>query len=108
MSSSKSAETVALSGLLTIGTVSAARAALLASFERHDTLLLRIGAESDADIAGIQLVLSARDYARTNSKTLALAEPAAGTMLEVLRRGGFLEDPTEDDRKFWLHEETVQ
>lgn len=108
MSSSIHAEVVTLSGLLTIGTVVAARAALLASFERHDALVLRIGAESEADVAGVQLILAAREYARRKSKTIALAEPAAGPMLDVLRRGGFFEVPSAEDRKFWLHEEVVQ
>jgi hypothetical protein len=105
MSTSQEPACVELSGRLTVGTVVAGRDALLASLQPHDNLVVQIDAQSDVDVAGIQLILAARAFALSKSKTLSLAAPATGPLLDVLRRGGFLESPSDDERKFWLHGE---
>ena len=46
--------------------------------------------------------------ARANGKTLSLAQPASGSLLEVLQRGGFIESASDEDAQFWLHKGSVQ
>jgi hypothetical protein len=56
------------------------------------------------DISFIQMIEAARIHAGTAGKSIALAQPATGALLETLRRGGFLEGMSADDAKFWLHQ----
>lgn len=100
-------ETVAVSGLLTIGTVAAARAALLAAVARSDEILIEVSSETAADIAGVQLIHSSRLLALQMGKKVALQSPAAGALLETLRAAGVLEGSSADERRFWLHEGAV-
>ena len=104
----RNCEKVAISGLLTVGTVGAGSAALLAAFERSGEISVEVSPQSADDIAGIQLLESARLYAALNDKRIELAAPAAGGLREILQLGGFLEDASEERRRFWLHEEAAQ
>lgn len=101
-------ECIAISGLLTVGTVSAGRDALIAAFGRGDNVELEGLAQSPVDVAGLQLIQSARHYATQNGKGIRLSSPASGPLLEILRLGGVLEGLSTDDRRFWLHEGGVQ
>lgn len=99
---------ITLSGLLTIRKIAEAREALLEAFERNDHLSVDIGLDSDVDISGIQLLLAARIYAASTSKRLSLSTPTTGRMLDVMQNAGFLEQMTDEDRQFWLHEGAIQ
>lgn len=104
MPQSESIDDVRLPGPLTIGTVANAHAELLASLQRGSHIVVHVGPDAHFDVAGVQLLQSARHYARLKSKRVALATPASGELLEVLRLGGILENCSSDDRQFWLHE----
>ncbi len=65
---------------------------------------LDVSPDSDADIAGIQLIHSALIHSRSAAKRLSLSAPASGPLLDVLTRGGFLEALPPEDRQFWLHD----
>lgn len=107
MSTTRQSTCVELTGRLTVGSVAAGREELLSLLEANQAVIVRIDANCDVDVAGIQLLVAARAYARSKSVSLTLAAPATGTLLDVLRRGGFVEDASQDDRQFWLHGETV-
>jgi len=57
---------------------------------------------TETDLTFVQLLESARRKASENGGRLSLNTPAAGSLLEVLQRGGFLDDETSDRAKFWL------
>lgn len=95
---------VAISGLLTIRSVAQGKEAISASFVDRNDVVLDISSDSDADISGIQLILSALLYARSAGKQLSLSAPVSGAVLDVMERGGFLEKMTFEDRQFWLHD----
>jgi anti-anti-sigma regulatory factor len=59
---------------------------------------------TEADLSLIQLILAARSSAQRSARTITLAHPAAGALLETLDRGGFLGADTDRpsaDRTFW-------
>lgn len=58
----------------------------------------------DADLSLIQLIESARVYARTAGKSFRLATPVGGDVEAALRRAGFLEKASGEDRRFWFNE----
>jgi len=95
---------VAISGLLTIRNVARGKEEIWASFADRPDVVLDISPDSDADISGIQLILSALLYARSTGKRLSLSAPVSGSVLDVLERGGFLEKISIEDRQFWLHD----
>lgn len=65
---------------------------------------LDAGACAEADLSLIQLIESARLYARTAGKPFRLSAPAGAEIETVLRRAGFLEKATVEDRRFWFNE----
>lgn len=71
----------------------------------NSEIVLDIPAEAEADLSFVQLVESARMDARAAGKTLRLSAPATGSVLKVLQRGGFIDDLSADDARFWLHQE---
>ncbi len=89
------------SGDLTIRTVRATHEAFCAEFKARDEVILDITKESDIDLTFVQLIEAARLTAARQSKKLSLARPATGVLLDVLKRGGFVETAT--DAAFWLH-----
>lgn len=98
-------EKTALSGLLTVGTVSAGKAALLAAAERSDVAVIEIADTSPVDVSGIQLIDAARHYATHLGKSITLAAPASGKLLDLLQAAGFLEKADAETRTFWMQGE---
>lgn len=96
--------TLDISGLLTIRTVGEGKSAVLKSIDESQSLNLLISEESDVDIAGIQLIVAARLYARGTSKHLSLATPISGRALSLMDRAGLLAEMSAENRRFWLHE----
>jgi anti-anti-sigma regulatory factor len=98
---------VVLDGALVVRNVEAMRQAILDGFQEADTLSLDIAAEHSVDLCGVQLIESARRFARTVGKAVVLERPAAA-FAAVLEGAGFLTDASPEDRQFWLHEEHQQ
>ena len=93
---------------LTVRTITAAHQQLLQFIDENETARLTFAAEPQFDISAIQLLEAARIYASTAGKSLTLVQPAAGVLLDTLRRSGFLEGMSADDAQFWLHHEEIQ
>lgn len=98
--------TVSFEGALSISNIDSAYDELKSAFTINRSVLLDIDAVTEADLTFIQLIEAARLRAREMGGELALQDPAAGAVLEVLQRGGFLDDDTSDRAKFWLKEAT--
>lgn len=56
----------------------------------------------EADLTFLQLVEAARCSAARAGTQIALRQPAAGAVLEILQRAGFLADPPDERTRFWL------
>jgi hypothetical protein len=56
----------------------------------------------ETDLTFVQLLEAARRDAAKDGRRLTLDAPAGGAVLEVLQRGGFLDDAGSDRAKFWL------
>ncbi len=104
MSNQSGPASVAISGLLTIRGIAQGKEKIWASFADRQDIELDIASDSDADISGIQLILSALLYARSAGKRLSLSAPVSGSVLDVLERGGFIEKMSFEDRQFWFHD----
>lgn len=57
---------------------------------------------AETDLTFVQLIEAARRKAAETGCDFKLRHPAQGAVLEVLERGGFLEDTASDRAKFWL------
>ena len=86
-------------GDLDLRTCEATHAALLNALAAHDAVVIDCTGAANIDASFIQLLLAARASALARGRSLRLAEPAGGALLEVLSRGGFL-DPDHPD-PFW-------
>lgn len=80
---------------------------ILPALQDSESVELDLSGCGEADLSFVQIVESARLYARTSGKTIHLSSPADGAVLEVLRRAGFLDDMTAADARFWLHQEVA-
>ena len=96
--------TLDLSGLLTIRTINEAKEVLWRALKDNRALSLLIDDEADVDVAGIQLILSAKAYATSESIDLSLSAPISGRGLNVMERGGFIAGLSDEGRRFWLLE----
>lgn len=94
-----------LSGAQTIRSIEAAHAQLRGLLATHAAVEIDCTATTEADISLVQLLLAARRSAEQSGKTIVLAKPAGGALLDVLSRGGFLSaaaEPVTADGAFWL------
>lgn len=89
---------VRLSGPLTIRRAGELRDALLAALGSHQSIILELQDDAEADISFVQLLLAARQSARAQGKQIALKQPSAGSLLAVLNGGGFIDA---DTAGFW-------
>lgn len=96
-----------LPNALTIKNILAAQELVLASLNNNTETVLNIEEAAQVDLSFVQLVTAARSYAQTKAGQVLLARPASGDLLDVLKRGGFLDDMTPDAAQFWLHQENV-
>lgn len=67
-----------------------------------NSLVVDVDAVTETDLTFVQLMESARRKAGETGCSLTLRHPAAGPLLEVLQRGGFLGDGNTDRATFWL------
>ena len=93
---------VSFVGDVTISSIGAAHDTLGAALRQHDAVIVDIESLTETDLSFIQLIESARRKAVETGRDFTLRHPAQGAVLEVLNRGGFLDDATSDRAKFWL------
>lgn len=93
---------------LTLRTVTATHQELMEFMKTGNRMVLEFSPDSQIDVSLLQLLEAARVFAATGGKTVELAEPATGTLLDTLRRSGFLEGMSDEDAKFWLHQGEIQ
>ncbi|CAA2143819.1 STAS domain-containing protein [Hyphomicrobium sp. ghe19] len=105
MANKLTSKSISLDGLLTIRTAATAKSQILGALQGVQNLTIEIPPDSDADIAGIQVVLAARNQAANESKQLSLSSPISGRFLEVMEKAGFMECLDAGDRGFWLHDQ---
>jgi len=74
---------------------------LAEAFRASGDVVVEVEVGSNVDLTLVQLLESARRSAREAGGSFSLAEPADGALLEVVRRGGFLDTP--ERRLFWLN-----
>ncbi len=91
---------VELGGDLTIRGVKAAHERLLAALNDNSSLAISIADDASIDLTAVQLITAARHQAKAAGGELIFTTPAPTALLEVLKRGGFLE--AADSREFWL------
>jgi anti-anti-sigma regulatory factor len=94
--------TISFAGEVTISNIVAARDDLAAAFRESDPVTVDVTSVNEADLTFIQLIESARRKAAETGHDFRLRRPAGGAVLEVLRRGGFLDDENSERAKFWL------
>ncbi|MBW8298247.1 MAG: STAS domain-containing protein [Hydrogenophaga sp.] len=81
---------------------------ILTALSGTKPVVLDLAGELEVDLSFVQLVESARLYAGAHGKALTLAQPASGSLLDVLERAGFIETASHEDALFWLHKGSVQ
>jgi|AraplaDrversion2_2_1032049.scaffolds.fasta_scaffold26822_3 hypothetical protein len=94
--------------IATLRSIGAIHQELLDFIKINDATVVEFSADGQIDISVLQLLEAARLYAGTAGKTIELAEPAAGPLLDTLRRSGFLEGMSAEDAHFWLHQGNIQ
>ena len=87
---------------MTISNIGEARDQLGALLNEQRAVTIDVEDLAETDLTFIQLLEAVRRKAGETGVGLSLSKPAAGALLEVLRRGGFLDDTTSDRAKFWL------
>jgi len=101
-------EVVRFKDPLTIRSMSALHRELLQSLEASEAVALEIPTDAQVDISFVQLIEAARRYALSKDKAINLINPADGELLDVLRRGGFLDAISAGNAEFWLHQGKMQ
>jgi anti-anti-sigma regulatory factor len=93
---------ISFAGEVTISNIGEAHGQLGALLREQKAMIIDVENLTETDLTFVQLLESARRKASENGSRLSLNKPAAGALLEVLRRGGFLDDATSDRAQFWL------
>lgn len=93
---------MSFAGDVTISNIGQAHEQLGAFLREQEAVMIDIKDLTDTDLNFVQLLESARRKASEIGVGFSLNQPAAGSLLEVLRRGGFLDDDTSDRATFWL------
>jgi anti-anti-sigma regulatory factor len=104
------AGSVVLTGDATLQYADAIHASLLA---RASDPLMKIDCSgvTKADLTLVQSILAARLSAQRSGRSVMLAQPATGALLDTLRRGGFLtvsESQSDPQQAFWLQTTDMQ
>ncbi|MBU4435619.1 MAG: STAS domain-containing protein [Alphaproteobacteria bacterium] len=89
---------------VTILNIDKAYLELSAAFLQEKPVILDISGVTETDLTFVQMIESARRQAAASGRDLVLSRPAEGAVLEVLRRGGFLDDDVCNRAEFWLQE----
>lgn len=78
------------------------------SLASTDAVTLDFSDSVELDLSALQLIAAARIFADASGKSVTLAEPARGPLLDLLDRAGFLAELTPTDADFWFHGERAQ
>lgn len=76
------------------------------AYRDNDSIVLDLSGLGEMDLALVQLIEAARRTSAADGKTVALASPANGVLLDTLERGGFL--GATENKMFWLHTTEIQ
>lgn len=87
---------------ITIQTVDETYRQLIEAIRTTPYIVVKLGPNAAIDLAGVQLLIAAREAARDSGGEFCLAVAAENGLLGTLRRGGFLQ--AADQRAFWLKE----
>jgi anti-anti-sigma regulatory factor len=101
---SRGAGHIVLKGPVTLQAVEAIHAQFLA-LENRPAIVIDCSAATEVDVSLVQLILAARASAQRAGRSVTLAKPAGGALLQTLERGGFLSaehDDARDHHGFWL------
>ncbi|CDN56454.1 Hypothetical protein RG1141_CH41400 [Neorhizobium galegae bv. officinalis bv. officinalis str. HAMBI 1141] len=93
---------------LTVRTIATVQREILQFLDKTASATIELDDDCQVDISFIQLMEAARIYAVAAGKQIALARPASGPTLDVLKRSGFLDGMSAEDLKFWLHQGGIQ
>jgi hypothetical protein len=93
---------------LTVRAIASVQQDMLQFIDNNTSITVRLPEDGQVDISFLQVMEAARIYASTAGKHLALASPASGPTLDVLKRSGLLEGFSAADQQFWLHQEVLQ
>lgn len=94
---------ISLDGPLTVANAEQIRDRLCEAMARHADVEVDCSAVDACDLSFVQLLVAARKSAAANGVALRLAAPAAGALLETVRRSGLLQ--AAEERRFWVKEE---
>ena len=97
---------IKLGGPLTVRTVKPIGARLLEAVRQFPRVTIDCSGATEVDLSFLQLVMSARKSAADAGKTLSLAHPASGILLERLMQAGLVAPANEQpaaDQTFWLN-----
>lgn len=89
---------------VTVSNITKAHDELGAALRQDGPVVVDLDNVTETDLTFVQLLETARRKAAETGRNLTLRRPASGAVLEVLRRGGFLDDAASDRAKFWLQE----
>lgn len=95
---------VSVSDSIVIGNISVVRNLILSAFDQNNSITIDISRVTEADITLPQLIESARQSAAIEGRDIRLSQPAEGAVLQLLRRGGFLDTSDPQRVDFWLKE----
>jgi hypothetical protein len=101
-------EIIDLPPTLSIRGIAAVHESLLDALQMHQAVTVEIPSDANTDLSFIQLIEASRLYARANGKYITLTKPASPSVVDTLRRGGFLTNMDEASRLFWLHGKEIQ
>lgn len=99
---------LALTGRLSLATVSETHARLQGALADQRHLTLDISDVSEVDLSFVQVVESARKSAAQMGGGVSLAQPADGALRTVLANGGFLSRPDDERSAFWIGQGAAQ
>jgi ABC-type transporter Mla MlaB component len=97
----------ALIGPLTVRTATQTHASLIEAIRSTPSVRIDCGAATEMDLSFIQLVLAARKSAEAAGKSLTLAAPASGVLLDRLSQAGLVasaDAPPVPGQAFWLQQ----
>lgn len=89
-------------GSVTVANITQAYDELGAALRQDGAVVVDLGDVAETDLTFVQLIEAARRKAAETGCDFTLRQPAHGAVLEVLERGGFLDDTAPDRAKFWL------
>lgn len=89
-------------GNVTISNIAQAHDEIGVALRQEMPVAMDLDAITEVDLTFVQLIEAARRKAGEAGRDFILLHSAGPAVLEVLRRGGFLDDETSDRAAFWL------